>query len=65
MKDGEGSPVQKYFYRDEIKYLFKKTGLKIKTIEKLCYSWEHCRKHNYDYFPGEAELYDWLVVAKK
>lgn len=65
MKDGEDSPVQKYFYRDEIEYLFKKIGLKIKTIEKLCYGWEHCKKHNYDYFPGEAEIYDWLVIAEK
>lgn len=58
MRDGPDNLVQKYFYRDELDLMLKKTGFKNKRIEKLCYSWEHCKENNYDYFPGEAEIYD-------
>lgn len=65
MRDGPDNLVQKYFYRDEIKLIFKKIGFRIKSIGKLCYSWKHCKMYNYDYFPGTDEIYDWLVIAKK
>lgn len=65
MRDSPGNLVQKYFYRDEIKLIFNKAGFKIKTIGKLRYSWDHCKKYNYDYFPGADEIYDWMVIANK
>ncbi|MFZ3077498.1 MAG: methyltransferase domain-containing protein [Candidatus Aenigmatarchaeota archaeon] len=65
MRDGSNNLVQKYFYRDELKLMLKKAGFRALSIGKLRYGWEHCRKYNYDYFPGADEIYDWLVIAKK
>ena len=65
MRDGPDNLIQKYFYRDELKLMFKKAGFKIVSIGKVRYSWGHCQKYNYDYFPGYDEIYDWIVVAEK
>lgn len=64
-RDDDGTLRQKYFYRDEIKLVFKKSGFRIRTISKLRYGWKHCRKYNYDYFPGEDGIYDWFAIAEK
>ncbi|MFA6097411.1 MAG: methyltransferase domain-containing protein [Candidatus Paceibacterota bacterium] len=65
MRDGPDNLVQKYFYRDEIMFMMRKAGFKLKSIGKVRYSWEHCRKYGYDYFPDHDEIYDWLVMAIK
>ena len=65
MKDGPDNLLQKYFYRDEIEYMFKKAGFKINLIEKLVYSWKHCEKYGFDYFPKEKGIYDWFIIATR
>lgn len=45
--------------------VLKKAGFEILKKEKVTYPWELCKKYNYDYFPGEKEIWDWFVVAKK
>lgn len=65
MRDGPDNMVQKYFYQDELRYIFKKSGFEILSLEKLCYSWEHCRKYDFGYFPEEENIYDWLIIARK
>lgn len=65
MRDDEHNLVQKYFYADEIEFMLKNAGFTIKTIEKVRYTWEHCKKYGYGYFPNEPEIYDWYVLAEK
>ena len=65
MRDGPDNLVQKYFYRDEILFMMRKAGFRVKSIGKVRYSWKHCRKYGYGYFPDQDEIYDWLVMAIK
>ncbi len=65
MRDDEHNLLQKYFYADEIELMLGNAGFTIKTIEKVRYTWEHCRKYGYGYFPNVPEIYDWYVLAEK
>lgn len=66
-KDDPKQPImQKYFYPFEIPIRLRDAGFgKILRLEKVLYSWEHCRKYGYGYFPEEERIWDWFVVAKK
>jgi ubiquinone/menaquinone biosynthesis C-methylase UbiE len=57
--------VQRFIHENEIRPLLEKTGFKILYKDKVTYPWKLCKKYNYDYFPGNDEIWDWFVVAKK
>ena len=61
----DGVNIQRFIHEDEIDHMFKKVGLKIDKKKKLNYPWNLTKKKNYGYFPGEDEIWDWFVVAKK
>lgn len=34
-------------------------------IRRVSYPWDYAAKHDYGYFPGKPEIWDWYVEAKK
>lgn len=61
----DGSNVQRFIHKSEIKLLLNKAGFVLKQMEEVTYPWKLCEKYNYDYFPGKDEIWDWFVVAEK
>lgn len=58
--------VQRFIHESEIKdLLVDDADFKILHKDKVIYPWEVCKKYNYEYFPGNDEIWDWFVVAKK
>jgi len=56
--------TQKFYYMHEIQYLLKKTGFRDIRFDKVRYSWD-AGVSDFQPFPKEDPLWDWLVTAKK
>lgn len=61
----DGEHVQKGFFEDERASSLSAAKFSITWMKKVTYPWKVSRKYAYGYCPGEAEIYDWFVVATK
>jgi SAM-dependent methyltransferase len=58
-------PPQKFCYRLELEWDLADAGLAVERTEPVIYPWEACRQVDAGYFPGERELFDWFVSARR
>ena len=60
----DNKETQKFFYKFELEKRFKKAGFKSVVFKKVYYPWGK-DSGDYDDFPGEPEMWDWYVTARK
>jgi SAM-dependent methyltransferase len=61
-----GVHLQRFFDLNEIKFFIQhKANLSLVQAQKVFYPWEIAKQYGYGYFPGEEEIWDWFVVARK
>lgn len=61
----DGKHIQKFFFEHEVNDFLGSAGFSITRMEKVRYPWEISQRYGYGYYPNEAEIYDWFVVAEK
>ena len=58
-------PAQKFYYQMELGFELVDAGLEVLESTRVVYPWEVCREVDAGYFPGETELWDWFVRARR
>jgi SAM-dependent methyltransferase len=60
-----GEPPQKFSYQMELAWELRDAGFEPLELTRVVYPWDVCRQVDAGYFPGEVELFDWSVRARR
>lgn len=61
----DGVHLQRFFTPEDITSFLNANAFSILEFRKLLYPWKLTRKYGYGYFPGQPEIWDWFVIARK